>query len=127
MLTYSKKQITLISVINDLQTYVNTTNEANNGVHAKPQKIIDAFNLYIGTRYPSMEGFLELDVVKEQFPAMIDAKNAKNNPTTYTGTNKEPEDKTVIDTDTPLNNADDLQKLNKSFPGSSGSSDAIGT
>jgi hypothetical protein len=117
--------VTLLSVVNDIMNFVNTTNETKNGVHANPEKIIAACDFFLGKRYPFMEDFLKLDVVKNEFPYVNDYMNLKKKPQTYTGTAND-EEKDKMQQDTTMNNPDDLQKMNKAFPGSSGSSDAVG-
>lgn len=117
--------VTLLSVMNDLQTYADTVNQADNGVHINPDKLIDAFNLFIGNRYPVVKDFIELDAVKEQFPNAADMINNADKTQVATGPlSKQDGDQPQINTG--VNNTTALNKMNQSFAGSSGSSDAVG-
>lgn len=122
--------VTLLSVVNDLQTYSDAVNAGENGVHTNPQKIIDAFNLFIGNRYKVLKDFIELDVVKNEFPAAADAILNKDKISVPTGAgsgdkgNKDEPEGPQVQTGTQSSTA--LTKMNKSFDGSSGSSSAVG-
>lgn len=117
--------VTLLSVMNDLQTYADTVNQADNGVHINPDKLIDAFNLFIGNRYPVVKDFIELDTVKEQFPNAADIINNAGKTQVPGGPlGKQDDDQPQINTG--VNNTTALNKMNQAFSGSSGASDAIG-
>lgn len=116
--------VTLLSVMNDLQTYSDAVNQSNNGVHTNPEKIKDAFNLFIGNRYPVIKDFLELDIVKNTFPKATEILQGKKTQVGYDGNDYEEPDEPHIRTG--VNNTTALNKMNQAFPGSSGSSDAIG-
>ena len=117
--------VTLLSVINDLQTFSDSVNQSNSGYKTDPKKMIAAFNLFIGNRYQVIKDFLTLDVVKQQFPAAAEVLNNQNTQVFTGGSNDEEED-FGPEVKTGVQNATALTKLNKSFPGSSGKSDATG-
>ena len=114
--------VTLLSVINDLQTFVDTVNQSNSGYKVDPKKMIAAFDLFIGNRYKVLQDFLKLDEVKEQFPGAAAALNGMNAMQTQTNEPKDlgPEVKTGTQSSAALT------RLNKNFVGSSGKSDATG-
>lgn len=116
--------VTLLSVVNDLQTYSEAVNNGNNGVHTNPEKIQDAFNLFIGNRYPVLKDFIQLDIVKNTFPKAAQLLSDPIIQSGYEPTDDEEEDKPHIRTG--VNDTTALNKMNKSFPGSSGQSDATG-
>ena len=117
--------VTLLSVINDLQTFSDSVNQSNSGYKTDPKKMIAAFNLFIGNRYQVIKDFLTLDVVKQQFPAAAEVLNNQSTQVFTGGSNDEEED-FGPEVKTGVQNATALTKLNKSFPGSSGKSDATG-
>lgn len=117
--------VTLLSVINDLQTFSDSVNQSNSGYKTDPKKMIAAFNLFIGNRYQVIKDFLTLDVVKQQFPAAAEVLNNQSTQVSTGGSNDEEED-FGPEVKTGVQNATALTKLNKSFPGSSGKSDATG-
>lgn len=119
--------VTLLSVVNDLQTFSDSVNNSGGGYKTDPQKMIDAFNLFVGNRYPVIKDFLKLDVVKDAFPAAADAVNNADKTQVFTGTSKkDDEEQEGPEVKTGVNNATALTKMNKSFDGSSGRSDATG-
>ena len=113
--------VTLLSVVNDLQTFADAVKQSNSGYKVNAQKMIDAFNLFIGNRYKVMQDFLELEPVKNAFPGAVAAMQGAN--TNQYATNDE---ETGPQLKTGVNNASELHQMNKSFDGSSGSSDAVG-
>ena len=122
--------VTLLSVVNDLQSYSESVNQGQNGVHTNPENIRDAFNLFVGNRYPVLKDFVELDIVKQAFPK---ASQMLSDPIIQSG--YEPGDVNAQSdydiTDKPhiqtgVNNTTALNRRNKAFDGSSGSSDAVG-
>lgn len=117
--------VTLLSVINDLQTFSNSVNQSNSGYKTDPKKMIAAFNLFIGNRYQVIKDFLTLDVVKQQFPAAAEVLNNQSTQV-FTGGLNDEEEELGPEVKTGVQNATALTKLNKSFPGSSGKSDATG-
>lgn len=116
--------VTLLAVINDLQTFADTVNQSNSGYKVNAQKMIDAFNLFIGNRYKVIQDFLEIDAVKKAMPGAAAAINTMKNTQVSTGDDKEA---TGPELKTGTNNATQLHKMNKSFDGSSGSSSAVGS
>lgn len=116
--------VTLLAVINDLQTFADSIKQADLGVKVAPKKLIDAFNLFIGNRYKVIKDFLELDVVKDSMPGATAAFDAMKNTQTFTGDRDDEESGPELKTG--VNNATQLHQMNKSFDGSSGSSDAVG-
>ena len=117
--------VTLLSVINDLQTFSDSVNQSNSGYKTDPKKMIAAFNLFIGNRYQVIKDFLTLDVVKQQFPAAAEVLNNQSTQV-FTGGQDDEEKDFGPEVKTGVQNATALTKLNKSFPGSSGKSDATG-
>lgn len=115
--------VTLLSVVNDLQTFADSVNQSGGGYKADPQKMIDAFNLFIGNRYKVLKDFLKLEVVQKEFPAAADALKYADKTQVFTG---EPKKKEGPEVKTGTQSATALTKMNKSFDGSSGSSTAVG-
>ena len=120
--------VTLLSVINDLQSFADAAGQANLGYRVNAQKMIDAFNLFIGNRYKIMQDFLELTPVKNAFPGAYAAMQGAQG---FQSTTGQPQQRDDIDRLSPelktsANNATELHQMNKSFDGSSGSSDAVG-
>lgn len=119
--------VTLLSVINDLQSFADAANQANLGYKASAQKMIDAFNLFIGNRYKIMQDFLELTPVKNAFPGAAAAMQGAQGFQSTTGQPQQQDiDRLSPELKTSANNATQLHQMNKSFDGSSGSSDAVG-
>ena len=86
----------------------------------------DAFNLFVGNRYPVIKDFLELDVVKNEFPKAAElVDNYGKTQVAVSGSNQGNEEDTV-QVSTGVNNSAALTRMNKSFDGSSGSSSAVG-
>ena len=117
--------VTLLSVVNDLQTFADSANQANAGYKVNAQKMIDAFNLFIGNRYKVMKDFLELAPVKNAMPGAYAAMQGAQG---FQSTTGQPQDDEKLGPQlkTGVNNATQLHQMNKSFDGSSGSSDAVG-
>lgn len=117
--------VTLLSVVNDLQTFADSANQANAGYRVNAQKMIDAFNLFIGNRYKVMKDFLELTPVKNAMPGAYAAMQGAQG---FQSTTGQPQDDEKLGPQlkTGVNNATQLHQMNKSFDGSSGSSDAVG-
>lgn len=117
--------VTLLSVVNDLQTFADSANQANAGYKVNAQKMIDAFNLFIGNRYKVMKDFLELAPVKNAMPGAYAAMQGAQG---FQATTGQPQDDEKLGPQlkTGVNNATQLHQMNKSFDGSSGSSDAVG-
>jgi hypothetical protein len=123
--------VTLLSVVNDLQTFSDSVKQSDSGYKTNPQKMIDAFNLFVGNRYPVIKDFLQLDVVRKQFPAAAELVDNMDKTTVATGSATDNIDDTEDDSDkveikSGVNNSAALHNMNKSFDGSSGSSDAVG-
>ena len=118
--------VTLLSVVNDLQTFADSVKQSNNGYKVNANKMIDAFNLYIGNRYKVLKDFLELDVVKNSLPGAVAALGNKDKTQVYMGGKTDEEEPLGPELKTGVNNATQLHRMNKSFDGSSGSSDAVG-
>lgn len=118
--------VTLLSVINDLQTFADSVNQSNSGYKVNPKKMLDAFNLFIGNRYQVIKDFLELEPVKQAMPGAVAAMSTYNNFQTSTGDSQKDDKDKGPEVKTGVQNATALTKLNKSFPGSSGKSDATG-
>lgn len=118
--------VTLLSVVNDLQTFATSVKESDMGYEVESKKMIDAFNLFIGNRYPVIKDFLKLKVVQEQFPVATDMINNANKFQSTTGQRPDEKEDYGPEVKTPTQNSTALTKMNKSFDGSSGSSDAVG-
>lgn len=118
--------VTLLSAVNDLQTFADSVNQSGSGYKVNPKKMVDAFNLYVGNRYPQLKDFLELDVVKDALPGA--AKAFADHDKIQSGTGMKPKDDEDdgVQLQTPSQSSTALTKMVKSFPGVSGSSDATG-
>lgn len=117
--------VTLLSVINDLQTFADSVNQSGSGYKVDPQKMVDAFNLFIGNRYPVVKDFLQLDIAKKTFPKATDMINNIDKTQIATGAPKEEPEGPELRTASQSSTA--LTRMNKSFAGSSGSSSAVGS
>lgn len=118
--------VTLLSVVNDLQTFADSVNQSGAGYKVNPQKMIDAFNLFVGNRYKVIKDFLELDVVKDAMPGAAAAMSTYGTSQTFTGEPQKDDKDKGPEVKTGVQNATALTQLNKSFAGSSGKSDATG-
>lgn len=118
--------VTLLSVVNDLQTFADSVNQSNSGYKVNAQKMIDAFNLFIGNRYKVMQDFLELDAVKQQFPGAAAAVSAYGQNQISTVQPSQQQEPPGPELKTASQSSTELTKMNKSFGGSSGSSTAVG-
>ena len=105
--------VTLLSVVNDLQNFATTMNDSSIPVEVDPDKMVAAFDLFVGNRYNVMKGFLRKtsEQSKQEISMMYD---------------KDDEDKDDSGIKTSMSNSTTLTTMNKSFDGSSGASTAIG-
>ena len=120
--------VTLLSVVNDLQTFADSVNQSNSGYKVNAQKMIDAFNLFIGNRYKVMKDFLEIEAVKKELPGANAAFSTYGSSQTSTIQPAQPDqpEPQGPELKTASQSSTALTKMNKSFDGSSGSSDAVG-
>ena len=124
--------VTLLSVVNDMQTFADSVKQSDAGYEVDPQKMVDAFNLFIGNRYKVCKDFLKISAVRKALPGAAAAFDNANKSQTFTGsTQSAPENPNEPEPQGPelrtgVNNATQLRQMNKSFAGSSGSSSAVG-